>query len=211
MGKLVGKILGKGSAKMTDPSDAMQSFQHELLRGTIRPQRGVLDPDLYVYRDNPNGEKRLTYVRLEGKTVTAFVEVIPCEPIEGTPCFAIAYAVPEAYRNQGRAKEAVKAAISELQHGLARLGAFYVEAIVGADNKSSQHVAERVISNTAIATTEHISGLPAFRYVRKVEPRTNMGFAVPRQTTVGGSNVGRNAPCPCGSGKKYKKCCGRTA
>jgi hypothetical protein len=21
-------------------------------------------------------------------------------------------------------------------------------------------------------------------------------------------NVGRNAPCPCGSGKKYKKCCG---
>jgi len=23
--------------------------------------------------------------------------------------------------------------------------------------------------------------------------------------------VGRNAPCPCGSGRKYKKCCGRTA
>jgi uncharacterized protein YecA (UPF0149 family) len=21
-------------------------------------------------------------------------------------------------------------------------------------------------------------------------------------------NVGRNDPCPCGSGKKYKKCCG---
>jgi preprotein translocase subunit SecA len=23
-----------------------------------------------------------------------------------------------------------------------------------------------------------------------------------------GEKVGRNAPCPCGSGKKYKKCCG---
>ncbi len=23
------------------------------------------------------------------------------------------------------------------------------------------------------------------------------------------SKVGRNEPCPCGSGKKYKKCCGR--
>src|SRR5437660_10199071 len=23
--------------------------------------------------------------------------------------------------------------------------------------------------------------------------------------------VGRNEPCPCGSGKKYKNCCGRTA
>jgi preprotein translocase subunit SecA len=24
-----------------------------------------------------------------------------------------------------------------------------------------------------------------------------------------GRKIGRNAPCPCGSGKKYKKCCGR--
>ena len=23
--------------------------------------------------------------------------------------------------------------------------------------------------------------------------------------------VGRNDPCPCGSGKKYKKCCGRSS
>jgi preprotein translocase subunit SecA len=23
------------------------------------------------------------------------------------------------------------------------------------------------------------------------------------------TKVGRNDPCPCGSGKKYKKCCGR--
>jgi hypothetical protein len=22
------------------------------------------------------------------------------------------------------------------------------------------------------------------------------------------SNIGRNRPCPCGSGRKYKKCCG---
>ena len=26
-----------------------------------------------------------------------------------------------------------------------------------------------------------------------------------------GKKVGRNDPCPCGSGKKYKKCCGRDA
>jgi preprotein translocase subunit SecA len=24
-----------------------------------------------------------------------------------------------------------------------------------------------------------------------------------------GKKVGRNDPCPCGSGKKYKKCCGK--
>jgi uncharacterized protein YecA (UPF0149 family) len=29
----------------------------------------------------------------------------------------------------------------------------------------------------------------------------------PRDAT--GRKIGRNDPCPCGSGKKYKKCCGR--
>ncbi len=30
-----------------------------------------------------------------------------------------------------------------------------------------------------------------------------------RRPVVAGKKVGRNDPCPCGSGKKYKKCCGR--
>ncbi len=30
----------------------------------------------------------------------------------------------------------------------------------------------------------------------------------PKQPVVKGQRVGRNDPCPCGSGKKYKKCCG---
>ncbi len=32
--------------------------------------------------------------------------------------------------------------------------------------------------------------------------------AAPVQQVVRGDKVGRNDPCPCGSGKKYKKCCG---
>lgn len=28
-------------------------------------------------------------------------------------------------------------------------------------------------------------------------------------TIIKGTKVGRNDPCPCGSGKKYKKCCGK--
>jgi SEC-C motif-containing protein len=32
------------------------------------------------------------------------------------------------------------------------------------------------------------------------------GVQVPAQRTA--ANVGRNDPCPCGSGKKYKRCCG---
>lgn len=30
-----------------------------------------------------------------------------------------------------------------------------------------------------------------------------------RQPVVNGAVTGRNEPCPCGSGKKYKKCCGK--
>ena len=31
----------------------------------------------------------------------------------------------------------------------------------------------------------------------------------PVQTRTVADKVGRNAPCPCGSGQKYKKCCGK--
>ena len=31
----------------------------------------------------------------------------------------------------------------------------------------------------------------------------------PSGTIVKGKKVGRNDPCPCGSGKKYKNCCGQ--
>ncbi len=31
----------------------------------------------------------------------------------------------------------------------------------------------------------------------------------PVETRIAEKNVGRNETCPCGSGKKYKKCCGK--
>ena len=35
------------------------------------------------------------------------------------------------------------------------------------------------------------------------------GESIVRKPVVKGAKVGRNDPCPCGSGKKYKKCCGQ--
>lgn len=34
------------------------------------------------------------------------------------------------------------------------------------------------------------------------------GAVIPKTIQRTGEKVGRNDPCPCGSGKKYKKCCG---
>jgi SEC-C motif domain protein len=33
-------------------------------------------------------------------------------------------------------------------------------------------------------------------------------LVIPKTATRGEPKVGRNDPCPCGSGKKYKRCCG---
>jgi preprotein translocase subunit SecA len=44
----------------------------------------------------------------------------------------------------------------------------------------------------------------------KVSAPSPMAQAAKRKEAVAaGNKVGRNDPCPCGSGKKYKKCCGR--
>ena len=155
--------------KMTDPSEALKSFQQMLPSGRLQLQPGAIDAELFVHLDHPNGKPRFTYVRIEHLTVTVLVVFVLGDPIEGVPCFSVGYAVPEAYRNQGRAKSAVTAAISELEHGMARnkVTAFWVEAIVGVDNEASQHVAAATISSAAIAVTDQFSGLPALHYVQK--------------------------------------------
>jgi hypothetical protein len=157
---------------MTDPSDGMKSFQKELRRGGITVQVAKTDPNLFVHRDAPNGppELRFTYVRLKGKTVTAIAIFAAEPPIDGKPSFAVGYAVPKAFQKQGRAKDVLAAAIADMQAGLSRNGFpdFYIEAIVGAGNVASRKIAEQVISDEPEAITEGLSGLPAFRYVRRI-------------------------------------------
>ncbi|SHJ00908.1 protein translocase subunit secA [Dethiosulfatibacter aminovorans DSM 17477] len=44
------------------------------------------------------------------------------------------------------------------------------------------------------------------------ETGTNLnGNGAKPKTVVKGRKIGRNEPCPCGSGKKYKRCCGKDA
>lgn len=51
--------------------------------------------------------------------------------------------------------------------------------------------------------------------IREYKPsamaRSGAAPAKKQTTVVGQKKIGRNDPCPCGSGKKYKKCCGRNA
>ena len=38
---------------------------------------------------------------------------------------------------------------------------------------------------------------------------TNDGDTTTKTRQAKSEKVGRNDPCPCGSGKKYKQCCGK--
>ncbi|CAM2886366.1 hypothetical protein JHFBIEKO_2541 [Methylobacterium mesophilicum] len=158
---------------ITDPSEGLASFQQALARGELHLQRCELDRDLHVFLDRPNGELRLTYVRLDGGAVTAFANFSSCEPVGGRPCFQVGVAVPPPLRGQGRARDVIRAAIEELRHGLGRNGVrdFYVEAIVGETNVASRRVAEAVISTAPEEGKDERSGEPVLQYLLRVEDR----------------------------------------
>jgi SEC-C motif len=64
-----------------------------------------------------------------------------------------------------------------------------------------------VVRDTTTASFEG-DGLPLDRMTEIVEARDPARPpTLPRRAT----NAPRNAPCPCGSDRKYKKCCGNSA
>ena len=52
-------------------------------------------------------------------------------------------------------------------------------------------------------------GAMAANQVQAARSGANAGAVAPVQVIRTAPKVGRNDPCPCGSGKKYKNCCGR--
>lgn len=159
---------------LPDLVSALTSFQHALNEGELKLQPGALDSKLFVHQDNPDGELRLTYVRLEQKKVTAMIQIIPSDRVKGEMCFSVGWAVPEELRGQGRAGEAFIAAIKELRHGINPHGitAFWVEAVVGAENIASQHVAEKNISAAVSKDIDSSAGVPIIQYLRRIDTET---------------------------------------
>lgn len=157
--------------QITDPMPALESFQKFFREEKPAVQPGTLDPEVFLFVDRvEEGKMRFAYFRHKRRTVTAFVMLIPADPYEGEQCVQLGWAVPPEYRGQGRAKELVAAALAEFKNGIARSGitTFYVEAIVGADNEPSQHVAAATISNSPSKVTDKASGLPALQYLGKI-------------------------------------------
>lgn len=59
---------------------------------------------------------------------------------------------------------------------------------------------------------EHLYTLPQWGNIYDAETQKKLILEQKKaKTIVKGDKIGRNDPCPCGSGKKYKKCCGVNA
>ena len=69
---------------------------------------------------------------------------------------------------------------------------------------------ELLYKNMVEAKAEWLYNLPQWDKLLTEERRKELYREQKRsKTVVKGEKIGRNDPCPCGSGKKYKKCCGR--
>jgi preprotein translocase subunit SecA len=74
---------------------------------------------------------------------------------------------------------------------------------------------DEMIYNIKEETVRFLYRVKAERKVereRVAEPTsTNQDDSIKREPVRKAQKAGRNDPCPCGSGKKYKNCCGRNA
>jgi len=66
--------------------------------------------------------------------------------------------------------------------------------------------------NMVAAKADWLYNLPEWDAIFTEEHRKELYLEQKKSgTVVKGKKIGRNDPCPCGSGKKYKHCCGRNA
>ncbi|MDO5491285.1 MAG: SEC-C metal-binding domain-containing protein [Bacillota bacterium] len=74
-------------------------------------------------------------------------------------------------------------------------------------------VPEALFYNMLKADADYLYGLPQWEDILGKEKMVELAKKYKQSKTVRRESpkTGRNAPCPCGSGKKYKHCCGRNA
>ena len=72
-------------------------------------------------------------------------------------------------------------------------------------------IPEELYYNMVAADADYLYGLPQWVDILGEEKMTELVKKFKNSRTVRREQpkVGRNDPCPCGSGKKYKHCCGR--
>lgn len=71
-------------------------------------------------------------------------------------------------------------------------------------------VPETLFYNMLAAGADYLFSLPQWESILGEDKMKEIAKEYKKsKTVVKGKKIGRNEPCPCGSGKKYKHCCGK--
>ena len=84
---------------------------------------------------------------------------------------------------------------------------------IGADDEITLDInLEKLYYNMLDAKAEYLYDIPAWDTILTEEKREEIQKELKNsRTVINEEKIGRNDPCPCGSGKKYKKCCGKVS
>lgn len=130
------------------------------------------------------------------------------------------------YKDLLASKEVKKTTIEDLANEYNASVEFIMGFVDGInDSLKSEYDLEKVEANTELvldidfeklyfnmldAKADYLYTLPQWDGIFSEEKRAEIEVAYKKsKTIVKEPKVGRNDPCPCGSGKKYKKCCGK--
>ncbi|MBC8175103.1 MAG: preprotein translocase subunit SecA [Candidatus Marinimicrobia bacterium] len=171
------------------------------------------------------------YIKERAKAIYSVREsFVPSEIMRGFERFVVLRTIDEKWKEHLYAMDQLREGINLRAYGqkdpLLEYKSEGFEMFVNMLAETNQHTMQRLY-RTKIQGMEEAPSLRGRRPARDVQVQhkdtTGMGFVAPsggeqqqgqpsqpgkRQPIRVGKKVGRNEPCPCGSGKKYKKCCG---
>ena len=92
--------------------------------------------------------------------------------------------------------------VAQIKLEVAKIMLHIVKTNKGVQRKESANITGASLDNSAVQSmnVEGERAIPKSNQTEKAQPIINDG-----------PKVGRNDPCPCGSGRKYKQCCGKNA
>lgn len=152
----------------------------------------------------------------EGTTVEAvWAEYLPKEQkiyeyIIGEKVEKIEGTVSELAERFSMTEEEIVAFVDGINEALPEL--YAVEEMTGESAVSLAIDFEKLFKKMVEYKAEHLYTLPQWDGVFTAETRKKLILEQKKsRTVINEVKVGRNDPCPCGSTKKYKKCCGANA
>ncbi len=228
------KIIYTDRRKVLDCKD----MKEDIIKMITRTIENVVDAYFGINDETENEEEFLTYVKtnfgvefsLEGKTS---IEEIKDE-LTDTVLKLYADKEKEIGAEQLREIERVIMlrtvdakwmehldAMDQLKEGVRLRGYAQKDPVVEFKTESYDVFNEMTasIAETVVKTVLHVhkrnENMERVNMVRQMitnlNAAQNAGAEKSKPVTNSSAKVGRNDPCPCGSGKKYKKCCGQSA